>query len=188
MIKSVRLEGYQVVLRPIELGDVEQVRQWRNSQWVKQFMLTDDDISPEQQRAWFEHISRATNQIHFLIEYKQQAIGSCNIKARGQVVDIEQAKHLELGLYIGEQRFMGNIIAFAPTLLMNDYCFEQLNATQLHAVVKDENQAAMRYNEKLGYRIVNAGQLNELVLTREQYQLQAKPLKAFLNRPRRKNT
>ncbi|WP_100642149.1 GNAT family N-acetyltransferase [Alteromonas facilis] len=182
------LEGYQVRLRNILRDDLELLRQWRNSDHVRKFMLTDGYITQEQQQAWFEHIRRATNQLHFVIEYRGHPIGSCNIKTRGQAADIFSAEHFELGLYIGDEQYAGNVIAFSPTLLMNDFCFEQLHANQLHAVVKPDNLAAMRYNEKLGYKIVNRGELFELVLDRQHYDEHSKVLKTLLNRPPRQKT
>ncbi|WP_100655834.1 GNAT family N-acetyltransferase [Alteromonas flava] len=179
------LVGYQVTLRNVEVSDLEQLRAWRNSEHVKRFMLTTNNISCEQQHAWFEHIGRATNQIHFVIEYRGGAIGSCNIKTRGQGVDINNAEHFELGLYIGDQRYAGNLVAFSPTLVMNDYCFSELNAKLLHAVVKSDNVAALRYNEQLGYTVTQQGDLVDLILTEQNYAHHAKGLKALLKRPPR---
>lgn len=185
-MKIPTLSGYHVTLRPVGRDDIEQLRLWRNAEHVKQFMLSEDNISVEQQIAWFKHIQRANNQWHFVIEYKQQKIGSCNIKTRGKAADIITAKHFELGLYIGEQRYLGNIVAFAPTLLINDFCFNSLQATALHAVVKAENASALRYNSKLGYSVVHDGKIVELSLSKADYEQSSAPLKSLLNRsPRR---
>ena len=183
---SARLNGYQVSLLPVKLEHLDQLRRWRNSDHVKQHMLTRETITEEQQLAWFAHISRSTNQQHYVIEYRDQLIGSCNIKVRGALADINLAQHYELGLYIGELQFIGNIIAFAPTLVLNDYCFTILHADTLFAVVKAENQAALRYNQKLGYQVERSDDLIELTLTKEDYQQQSQLLKRLLDRPSRK--
>ena len=181
------LAGYQVVLVPVNEQHLQLLRQWRNSEHVKQFMLTQDEITWEQQLAWFAHIRRARNQKHYVIQYRQQLIGSCNIKVRGNCTDIEGAKHFELGLYIGEAKYLANIIAFAPTLVLNDFCFKQLNAEQLHAVVKPENHAALRYNEKLGYKVTDHNTYQtgviELTLTEADYQNHSRMIKRLLDRP-----
>ncbi len=182
MLEPLVLSNYSVTLRSVALEDIEQLRLWRNSEHVRRFMLSDESISVEQQKAWFEHIQRAQNQYHFVIDYKGEPIGSCNIKTRGHEPNIKRAHHFECGLYIGNPKFIGNIIAFAPTLVMNDYCFDTLNATRLHAVVKPDNVAALRYNEKLGYEIVSRGSLIEIELTRENYEGRSAKLKQFFNR------
>lgn len=180
------LSGYQVTLRSIGVDDLELLRKWRNSEPVKRHMLTMDEISNEQQRAWFQYITRAKNQLHFVIEYGNKPIGSCNIKCRGPSADIKESDYYELGLYIGDQQYAGNLIAFAPTLVMNDYCFKQLSAKALHAVVKSENTAALRYNEKLGYTVERSGPLYELVLTQDRYEDATAVIKQLLSRPKRK--
>lgn len=180
---NIRLAGYGVVLRAITQGDLASLRAWRNDPAVSQFMLCQDKISPEQQQAWFAHIQRAHNQQHFVIEYKDKPIGSANIKTRGQGETLTSASVVEPGLYIGDPAYRQNIVAFAPTLLLNDYCFEQLGCARLRAVVKAENQAALNYNLKLGYQIVSQGDLIEIELNFEDYQTHSKMLKGLLSRP-----
>lgn len=181
------LKGYQVLLKPVTEQHLEQLRLWRNSEHVKQYMLTQDKITQEQQLAWFSHISRSRNQKHYVIEYRQQLIGSCNLKVRGNPVDIEEATHFEIGLYIGEPKYLANIVAFAPTLVLNDYCFSTLKAEVLHAVVKPENQAALRYNQKLGYQKASQTGLIELTLNESDYQKSSQIIKRLLDRPAKKN-
>ncbi len=177
-----RLQGYGVVLRAIEVNDLETLRTWRNDPQVSQFMLSQEPITAEQQSAWYAHIQRAHNQQHFVIEYKGQAIGSANVKTRGIAENLLHAQTLEPGLYIGEAAYRQNIVAFAPTLLLNDYCFETLGCKRLRAVVKAENQAALNYNQKLGYRIVEHGDLIEIELNFEDYQTHTRMLKGLLSR------
>lgn len=181
------LAGYQVLLRPVAEQHLEQLRLWRNSKHVKQYMLTQEEITQEQQLAWFAHISRSNNQLHFVIEYRDQLIGSCNIKIRGNHSNINDATHFELGLYIGEPKYLANIIAFAPTLVLNDYCFSTLSAEKLYAVVKPENQPALRYNQKLGYQVTTQNGLIELTLTKSDYQQHSHLIKRLLDRPNKQN-
>ncbi|WJG10573.1 GNAT family N-acetyltransferase [Aliiglaciecola sp. LCG003] len=181
------LEGYGVKLRPVGADDLEQLRQWRNDPQVSQFMLSQKPISAEQQSAWFAHIQRATNQLHFVIEYKGSAIGSANIKTRGGVKSLSGAHSIEPGLYIGEPKYRQNIIAFSPTLLLNDYCFDVLKCQHLRAIVKANNQAALNYNQKLGYRTVQSGDLIEIELNFEDYQRCSVTLKSLLSRNKTRN-
>jgi RimJ/RimL family protein N-acetyltransferase len=176
------LKGYQVVLRPLVQEDLEQVRQWRNDPAISQFMLSQEMISKEQQQAWFNKIQQDNTQQHFMILYKDKAIGCANIKTRFQGETLLSAEVLEPGLYIADERYRNNILAFSPTLVMNDYCFNQLGVSSLFAVVKAENQAALNYNLKLGYRIDNNGELLEISLQKDDYQHHSAQLKALLSR------
>lgn len=180
------LQGYQVTLRPVQQADLEQLRAWRNQQDVSQFMLSQDTISREQQQAWFNRICTSESEAHFIIEYKGEGIGSANIKARGIGARLAKAKCIEPGLYIANPKYRNNILAFSPTLLLNDYCFETLQALTLRAVVKPENAAALKYNQKIGYREVSRSELVEIELNFDDYQRHTAMIKGLLSRPSKK--
>lgn len=175
------LSGYKVTLREVEASDLELLRQWRNDPKISQFMLSQQHISQEQQQAWYKKVQRDPKQQHFMIEYKGQAIGSANIQLRSGE-SLQGANIIEPGLYIYDDKYRGNILAFAPTLLLNDYCFEQLQVQYLKAVVKADNTAALNYNKKLGYRILKQGDVIEIGLNYEDYQHTSAALKGFFSR------
>jgi RimJ/RimL family protein N-acetyltransferase len=178
-----RLTGYQVELRQIVEQDLELLRQWRNDPSVAQFMLSQQHISEEQQRLWFKHICQDQSQAHYLVLYKSEPIGSANIRCYFEGEDLAKASTIEPGIYIAKEQYRNNLLAFAPTLVLNDYCFEHLKVERLKAVVKADNQAALSYNKKLGYKVDSATELVEISLTREDYEQDAKMLKSFLSRP-----
>ncbi len=178
-----KLEGYNVTLRQIESQDLERIRSWRNDPQVSQHMLSQEYITQEQQQAWFKKVSGDQGQQHFVIFYKGEAIGCANVQSRGLGTILTNAKTIEPGLYIADERYRGNIVAFAPTLLLNDYCFDTLNANKLLAVVKKTNQAALNYNLKLGYKIESSSDLIEISLNKADYQSHSQALKALLSRP-----
>lgn len=171
------------MLRSIEHGDLEIIRNWRNDPEVSQFMLSQEHITQEQQLAWFNKVSVDLGQHHFMIFYKDVAIGCANVQSRGLGTKLTDATTIEPGLYIADERYRGNIIAFAPTLLLNDYCFETLGANKLLAVVKKSNQAALNYNLKLGYKIESSSDLIEISLNKTDYQTHTQSIKALLSRP-----
>ncbi|WP_185969289.1 GNAT family N-acetyltransferase [Aliiglaciecola sp. M165] len=178
------LNGYQVTLRPVLHSDLETLRAWRNSPEVSEHMLSQSTINQEQQLAWFKKVQRDPSQAHFIISYRGEDIGSSNIKSRLAGETLEQARVIEPGLYIADPRYRGNILAFSPTLLINDFCFETLGCKKLVAVVKSTNQAALKYNQKLGYKVVKQGELIEIELNFEDYQQHSKVLKRLLSRER----
>ncbi|WP_102795731.1 GNAT family N-acetyltransferase [Bowmanella denitrificans] len=181
------LSGYQVVLRDIQAEDLELIRAWRNDPEVSRFMLSQERISAEQQQAWFSKILKDNTQRHWLICYKDKPIGVANIKTVHKGDSIETAKVLEPGLYIADNRYRGNILAFSPTLLINDYCFERLGTELLQARVKADNTAALKYNAKLGYKQLAKDDLIELCLDYQSYRVASESIKALLGRTKRSN-
>lgn len=180
------LAGYQVSLRQVESTDLEQLRTWRNDPDIAKFMLSQGHISKQQQLHWFEKIQADNSQQHFVIDYKGIPIGVANIRSSSHGQSLLQTKVIEPGIYIADKKYRANILAFAPTLLINDYCFESLKAEKLLAKVKAENIAALNYNIKLGYQITSHSDLIEISLIFNDYQRHSKVLKALLSRPSRR--
>nr|WP_246261181.1 GNAT family N-acetyltransferase [Alteromonas ponticola] len=180
------ITGFQVTLRPVAQNDLSQLREWRNSESVRQQMLSTDVISEEQQYAWFKKIQRDDSQQHWVVEYKGQAIGATNIKVRFHGDSLTTAKTLEPGLYIGHPGYQGNILAFAPTLALYDYCFRDLPVESFFAVVKAENKAALKYNQQLGYQVVNQAELIDLRLQKEEFERHTGLIRRLLSRSPRK--
>ena len=91
-------------------------------------------------------------------------------------------------MYIGETRYKNNILAFAPTLAMYDFCFSEFETQEFKAVVKATNTAAMHYNQKLGYKVVSTDTEKSVIamsLTYDDYQRSTTTLKQLLSRPTR---
>ena len=63
-----------IILRRITEDDIELVRQWRNSDDVKQFMEFREYIDEEMQRDWFRQINNKTN-LYFIIYAHREPIG-----------------------------------------------------------------------------------------------------------------
>ena len=178
------LSAYQVELLPMTQAHQGLLRSWRNQDEIRRQMLSDDLISEEQQQAWFKKTQLDPKQLHWVIKFRDQLIGATNVKSLETGNSVAEASLLEPGLYIGERRYQGNIIAFAPTLAMYDFCFDQLGTKRFRAVVKRSNQNALSYNQKLGYVIVEDEELMVLELDVENYRQATAPIKQFLSRTR----
>ncbi len=168
-VTAPRIEAWQVTLRPLEEGDLDKLRQWRNSDYVREKMVSTSLITAEQQAAWFQKISHDPSQMHWIIEYKGRPVGSTNVKVPVIGETVVSARVLEPGLYIGEPDYQGNILAFAPTLAMYDYCFSHFSVTEFSAAVKPDNDAALKYNRQLGYEISGQDVFVRLRLQKEVY-------------------
>lgn len=175
------IAGYKVSLEPISEQHLAQVRSWRNSSYVRTQMVTDSVISKAEHEAWFGKINKDPSQQHWIVNYKDTPIGVTNVRSlTGEPIDNE--KSLEPGLYIGEPKFQGNIIAFSPSLALYDYCFNTLGINSLIAKVKYTNDAALNYNKKLGYSVVQQGELVSLALEPRDYEQSTVMLKRLLSR------
>lgn len=180
------ISGYGVFLSPLTQQDLDLVLSWRNSENVRCNMDSSHCISKEEHYAWFDSIKHSAYQKHWMVYFKDTPIGVTNIRSCIGDKTIDSAANLEPGLYIGEQKYQNNIIAFAPTLAMYDFCFEYLATVQFQARVKKSNNAALNYNKKLGYEFSRRGDLCELLLNRKRYEDSTVLIKQFLSRESRK--
>ncbi len=55
------IKGFAVTLSRLTIDDIELVRQWRNSETVRQFMEFREEITPEMQIKWFKSIDNEIN-------------------------------------------------------------------------------------------------------------------------------
>ncbi|MCC2606258.1 GNAT family N-acetyltransferase [Planctobacterium marinum] len=180
-----QLSGYGVNMLPIEKPHLELLRQWRNSDFVREQMVSGEIIDEQQQLNWFQNISERQDQQHFIIQYRADYIGAANLKScDGKPVT--EAITLEPGIYIGDERYRSNILAFAPSLVLLDYCFDYLKVNQVTAKVKSQNSAALSYNGKLGYAEVDKDREYTIIaLERERYIQSTGTLKNLLSRQRK---
>jgi UDP-4-amino-4,6-dideoxy-N-acetyl-beta-L-altrosamine N-acetyltransferase len=145
------INAFNVQLKPLQQADLLQVLQWRNSPEISSQMLDQSLISPEQQQRWFERIRQDRHQMQFVIYYKNQQVGLCNLKSSIQAPLIAN-QTADAGFYIGDNRYRGTMLAFFAALALNQYAFSQLGLKQLKAQVKSSNNAALRFNQQLGYQ------------------------------------
>lgn len=138
------IQAYKVTLREVCQDDLEMLRNWRNMPEIRFNMINQEVISSEQQQNWFSDLHE-TNQQHFVVEYKGQAIGYANFKPD------EKGNGGQTGLYIGNKKYKGTILAFCLALALLDYVFMELKVNHLEADVFSHNKAALRFNEQLGY-------------------------------------
>ena len=151
MLPTAVIEAYGVTLTPVQSEDLALLREWRNRPDISAQMLDQRPISEEAQLRWFERVSIDPSQQHFVIRYKNDPVGACNLKQpEGQPVSSSTV--LESGFYLADPRFRGSMLAFFPALALNQYCFQTLGCTTLLAHVKPDNQAALRFNQQLGYQ------------------------------------
>ena len=60
------LNSYGINLKKIEYKDIEMIRMWRNSHFVKEFMEFREYITIEMQKKWFQQLGSDN---HYFIVY-----------------------------------------------------------------------------------------------------------------------
>ncbi|TDO96230.1 GNAT family N-acetyltransferase [Marinomonas balearica] len=134
---------YQILFRPVVKEDIEQLRLWRNREDIRSVMASDSVVSEEQQSVWFASLS-SSSKVHFSLSFRGELIGYANVTFKDNLA--------ETGLYIGHDKYRGTFLSFCVGFGLSEWCFEQSNIEEIKATVLSTNEAALRYNESLGYQ------------------------------------
>ncbi|MCW8932297.1 MAG: GNAT family N-acetyltransferase [Gammaproteobacteria bacterium] len=168
------INAYRLKLRAITENDLEQLLFWRNSPEIRNNMLSQNIITLEEQKKWFQSImNEHLDDFHFIVEYKESLVGYANYKPAKNIIHDSDSQGYEkgqTGLYIGEKKYRGTVLAYCLALALLDFVFLELNEKEIDAVVLEHNQAAIRFNEKLGYKMLsNEEGLTSMNLKRANY-------------------
>ncbi len=157
---------YGVSLRLLEHKDIEMVRQWRNSDWVNQFMEYREHITPEMQEEWFRKIN-SPEYLYMIAEYKGEPIGLMNDKN----INWEE-KTSESGFFLKDQSYYHTHIPMLVSLCGIDATFFFLRWNKSYARMLRTNQNVINFNKALGYELCDGQEEveNQLyVMTRERF-------------------
>ena len=131
----------------VEEGDLELIRQWRNSPEVGQYMYTDAEISVDQQKAWYDKIWSEENSRYWLIEYKKKKLGLVYLID----IDLFHSKCF-WGFYLGDTSIRGKGIGGKVEYNVLKYVFEELKLNKLCGEVLSFNKKVIKMHEKFGFK------------------------------------
>lgn len=133
-----------IAFKKLAIEHLQQVLQWRTSEHVTQYMYTDIDYNMENQKRWFEIISKDDTQYHWIIEYKEQPIGLISLNN----IDRRHRK-ATFAYYIGDLQF--SIIAGRIHPYLYNFVFFELGLNKLYAEVMEGNEGMMKMHLHYGF-------------------------------------
>ncbi len=174
-----KLIRYGIVLERLNIADLELVRQWRNSELIRQTMEYREEITPEMQLTWFESINNMHN-FYMVITYEGTKIGLIN----GKNIDWER-KEIESGVFFWDEKYYETFVPAIVSIMITDMLIRLFGWDRIAAHILKTNERAIQYNLSLGYRL-SEGQENienqEYILTAEAFQQRTSKLQKALNR------
>jgi RimJ/RimL family protein N-acetyltransferase len=174
-----RVEKYGVVLDRLTRGDIEMVRQWRNSPAISQFMVYRDYITPEMQEKWFASLDPERD-FHFIVRYLGTPCGLADIKG----VDWD-LRTFVTGIFLAPEHWNTDV-AMRVAYAIHDLAFFELDLAVGFGQVVRTNRRAVRFNLSLGYRLLNADAhdsiVHEMRVERQEYEHATQRLRSYLER------
>ncbi|MBN1280626.1 MAG: UDP-4-amino-4,6-dideoxy-N-acetyl-beta-L-altrosamine N-acetyltransferase [Candidatus Thermoplasmatota archaeon] len=125
----------------------EQVRTWRNSAHVNQFMLHDYFITKDEHHQWLEDLKTKKNRKVWVIKCNEKPVGLAYLSNINY-----QKKSTDWGFYIAENTARGKGIGSLTLYKLMEYVFDILQFSIMHTFVLSNNPRAIRLYEKFGFR------------------------------------
>jgi UDP-4-amino-4,6-dideoxy-N-acetyl-beta-L-altrosamine N-acetyltransferase len=124
---------------------LQQILEWRTSEFVTKYMYTDIEYSLGNQYKWLEHIRADENGLYWLMSYRENLIGFISITS----IDWKH-RHAYWNFYIGNPSF--SMIAGFIGAYMYNYAFGELGLEKLLGEVMEENRSVRQMHLKQGAR------------------------------------
>ncbi len=136
-----------IILSALTKEDIELVRIWRNSPEVAQYMYTENEITAEQQEAWFERIKDDETSRYWIIEYDNKKIGLASITGISKTLG-----SCYWAFYLGTDVPRGGGIGSKIEFNILEYVFNELKLNKLRCEVMIFNDKVISMHEKFGFR------------------------------------
>ncbi|HEV2704044.1 MAG TPA: UDP-2,4-diacetamido-2,4,6-trideoxy-beta-L-altropyranose hydrolase [Steroidobacteraceae bacterium] len=132
----------RTVVRPLEQRDLNLVLSWRNHPEVRDYMLTQHEISADEHATWFERASRDPSRCLLIVEEAGAPLGFVQFSGVGSGAS-------EWGFYAapGAPRGTGRKLGQAAL----DYAFGPLQLQRVCGQALSHNAASIRFHESLGF-------------------------------------
>lgn len=141
-----------ISLRKITESDTANIVRWRNSDDVKRWLYSQEDLTPEMHLGWLKNVVAKGLCAQYIIIAKDGVeefdIGTTFIKRTAP-----DSINGEFGIFIGEKSARGKHCALPATIKMLSLGFKKLNLNTIFLTVFAENIPAVRTYLKAGFII-----------------------------------
>jgi len=140
--------GLNVVLRPIQIFDTNNIIKWRNQDDIKAKFIFRGKLTREMHINWLKNEVFCGKCVQYIIVDKKTDVSIGSIYLR----DIDQVnKKTEYGIYIGEAGYRGKGIGTEASILLIEYAFNTLHMNKIFLRVLAENQIAIKSYQRVGF-------------------------------------
>lgn len=150
-------EGF--LLRPMEAGDLDLVRDWRNHQDVRRFMISQHLIAPAEHRDWFERCAGEPMRRLYILQQGDRPLGFA------QLSGVVRHGIADWGFYVSPQAPRGSGWELGRRVLAAAFDGEGLHKVCGQTLVS--NERSRRLHQRLGF--AEEGRLREQMRVGEAY-------------------
>ena len=160
------LSQYGVTLKRLTIDDIEEVRLWRNENYIKDKMIYSKEITPQMQKKWFDSINNKYNYYFVIIDSDGDRVGLINSKN----INLDE-KVGEGGIFIADKKVWKTVTPVIASMILINFSVVLLNSFDKSIVkVLKSNSSAIEYNKRLGYfKSDENNGIIQMKLTKESY-------------------
>jgi UDP-4-amino-4,6-dideoxy-N-acetyl-beta-L-altrosamine N-acetyltransferase len=141
-------EPSAVALRPMALGDILRVREWRNMPEISAYMYSDHVISEEEHARWFGNAINDPNRRYWIIDLDGESVGLANL------YDISTAhRRAYWAFYLASPAVRGRGVGSFAERFVIRYTFEDLDLEKLCCEVLATNAAVVKMHQRYGFQV-----------------------------------
>lgn len=159
--------GNGLRLRAMEKEDLPRFVRWLNDPEVRENLLIFAPISQDEEEEWYNSMMKHPKEERPLtieVEIDGEWVPVGNIR----LFNFDwQARHAEVGLFIGEKQYWSRGYGKEALRLMLSYGFDYLNLNKIYLFVYETNQRGIRAYRKFGF--VEEGRLRQQVYKHGRY-------------------
>lgn len=156
----------RIVLRPVEISDLEKIADWRNRPDIHKNFFSYEYIIKSNQEKWYQSLLNSKEKMLFIIEERSEknAIGLIGFDH----IDFKNQQAEYGNLLIGEKNAIGKGYAKEATLHLLNYGFYELDLHRIYLKVFEWNKRAIKLYEKSGF--IKEGILREAHYSQGKFQ------------------
>jgi UDP-4-amino-4,6-dideoxy-N-acetyl-beta-L-altrosamine N-acetyltransferase len=155
----------KINLRKVDYSDIEKIRNWRNSDLIRNVSYDRDIIDLEKQSKWFESIKENSFQLHWVINIDGIDAGYAAVKN----IDLINKRCEFASLYIGDQKFLLNGSGALIEYKIIDYIYTKYpEIIKIYCEVLGFNKKVIQLHKRFGFVI--EGELKQHYLLNNNYE------------------
>lgn len=142
------------MLRPLEFGDLEDLKNWRNTDTIRKWFVDQSLITSSQQTNWYTNYLKKENDLFFIIvdlKIHLRPVGALslyNINYEG--------REAEFGRFmIGDPSARGIGLGGKTLDAICEFSREVLGLDSMYLEVLSDNEAAIKVYKSVGFKIVD---------------------------------
>lgn len=139
-----------IKIRPLQISDIEYLREWRNNPANSKYLRNIGYISEEAQRKWFENYIKNEDEMTFAIdeiEELNRIVGSVSLyNFKGNQVTFGK-------ILVGDEDAHGKNVGYNATKAVLDIAFRELSIEEVVLECYADNKTALHIYKKAGFQI-----------------------------------